>query len=71
MGTSLIRNCHPPQDHHRALGMALLQGPMGGGVLMSEVPLYIYKTPSPFSNNCGVVQGYLAHKKTPPPRTLQ
>ena len=24
MGTSLIRNCTPPQDHHRALGIALL-----------------------------------------------
>jgi hypothetical protein len=38
-GTSLIRNTHPPQVHHRSLVIGLLQGPMGG-VLMSEVPLY-------------------------------
>ena len=25
---------------HRSLGIELLQGPVGGGVLMSEVPLY-------------------------------
>ena len=48
--------------------MVLLQGP-GALFLMSEVPLY-----------CGHasahgkqlhLQGYLAHKKTPPPGTLQ
>ena len=35
--TSLTRNCPPPSDHHRALGIAPLQGPMGGRFLMSEV----------------------------------
>ena len=38
-GTSLIRNCAPPSDHHRALGIALLLGPTGGQFLMSEVTL--------------------------------
>ena len=30
----------PPQDHHRALGMVLQQGPRGWRFLMSEVPLH-------------------------------
>ena len=30
----------PPLDHHRAPGIVLLEGPRGGGGLMSEVPLY-------------------------------
>ena len=34
----------PPQDHHRFLGIGLLQGSTGGGVLMSEVPLYPPRT---------------------------
>jgi len=29
----------PPEDHHRALGIVLLQGPQRVGFLMSEVPL--------------------------------
>ena len=29
----------PPWDHHRSLGIGLLQCPTGGGVLMSEVPM--------------------------------
>ena len=29
----------PPYDHHRALGMVLLQGPRGRRFLMTEVPL--------------------------------
>jgi len=37
--TSLIRNCPPPQDHHRALGIILLKGPRGALFLMSEVPV--------------------------------
>ena len=37
--TSLIRNSPPPQDHYRALGIVLLQGPRGARFLMSEVPL--------------------------------
>ena len=37
-GTSLIRNSNPLWDHHRALGVGLLQGPRGGRFLMSEVP---------------------------------
>ena len=28
-GTSLIRNSAPPWDHHRALGIVLLEGPRG------------------------------------------
>ena len=39
--TSPIRNSSPPSDHHRALGIVLLQGPRGALFLMSEVPLYI------------------------------
>ena len=39
-GTLLIRKCPPPQDHHRALGISLLQGPRGMRFLMREVPLY-------------------------------
>jgi len=39
-GTSLIRNSAPPQDHHRALGIVLLQGPRRRVFLMSEIPLY-------------------------------
>ena len=36
----------------------------GGGVfIMSEVPLYVS---GPISPEAGI-QGYLAHKKTPPP----
>ena len=35
-----MRNNLPPQDHQRALGMSLLQGPREGLFLMSEVPLY-------------------------------
>ena len=38
--TSLIRNPQPPQDHHKALGIGILQGPRVGRFLMSEVPLY-------------------------------
>ena len=40
-GTLLIRKTHPPQDHHKSLGIGLLQGNTGGGVLMSEVPLLV------------------------------
>ena len=29
-----------PLDHHRALGIGLLQGPRGKRFIMSEVPLY-------------------------------
>ena len=39
-GTSLIRNCSPPEDHRRVLGIGLRQGPRGRLFLMSEVPLY-------------------------------
>ena len=38
-GTSLIRNSSPPQDHHRALGIFLVQGPRGALSRMSKVPL--------------------------------
>ena len=40
-GTSLIRKRTPPYDHHRALGVTVLQDPTGWHFLMSEVPLYI------------------------------
>jgi len=47
----------------------------GGGGLMSEVTLYgiDYEWFAPESAvKCrGTLQGYLAHKKHPPPRTLQ
>ena len=39
VGTSLIRNSPPPQDHHRALEIAILQGPGSALVFMGEVPL--------------------------------
>jgi hypothetical protein len=29
-GTSLVRNNLSPWDHHRALGLVLLEGPTGG-----------------------------------------
>ena len=31
-GTSLIRNRPPPEDHHRAPGIGLLEGPREGAV---------------------------------------
>jgi len=40
-GTSLIRNRLPSQDHHRALGIVLLQGARGALLLMGEVPLQV------------------------------
>ena len=41
MGTSLIKKSPPPpQDHHRALGIVLLQGLGGKLFLMSETPLH-------------------------------
>ena len=39
--TSLIRNRHPPQDHHRAPAINLLQATRVGRFLMSKVPLYV------------------------------
>ena len=44
-GTSLIRNSPPPQDHHRILGIVLLQGPRGALFLMSEVHLHSEQAP--------------------------
>jgi len=46
-GTSLIINSPPPQGHHRALGIILLQGPRGSRFLMSEVLLYAAGGPMP------------------------
>ena len=40
-GTSFIRKCPPPQDHHRSLGIVLLQRPKGARILVSEVSLYM------------------------------
>ena len=42
-GTWLIKNSAPPKDHHRSLGIVLLQGPGEALFLMSEVPLYVRK----------------------------
>ena len=39
-GSSLIRNCPPPYDHRRALGIVFLLDPSRRQFLMSEVPLY-------------------------------
>jgi len=39
--TSLITNRHPPQDHHRALGIGLLQGPRAVRFRVSEVTLHV------------------------------
>ena len=38
--TSLIRNCSPPEDHRRALGIALLHSPTRIWFIMREVPMY-------------------------------
>ena len=38
-GTSLIRNCPPPQGHCRAPDTGLLKGPRGWQFRLSEVPL--------------------------------
>ena len=38
-GTSLMRNSRPPQGHHRALGIVLMQGLRGAPFLVGEVPL--------------------------------
>ena len=49
-GTSLVRKAPlPPQDHHRALGIVLLEGARGALFLMSEVPVYLayMKAPPP------------------------
>ena len=78
-GTSLIRNSPPPQDPPRTLGIGLLKGPKGRMFLMSAVPLYSQPTtlgvrgdwrarvPQPGPTIHNPLQGYLAHKKQPPP----
>ena len=38
-GTSLIRNCAPPNDRHKALGIVLLKGARVELSIMSEVLL--------------------------------
>ena len=43
--TSLIRNNNPPQGHHKALGIFLLQDPRGARFFMSKVPLYALLPP--------------------------
>ena len=42
-GTSFIRNSPPPWDHHRTLGIVLLQGPGRGVFRRSQVPLYWFQ----------------------------
>ena len=44
MGTSLIRNGTPPEDHHKAQGIVLLQGPREALFLMSVVNLYLLRS---------------------------
>jgi hypothetical protein len=89
----------PLQDHQKARGKVLLQGPREALFLISEVPLQsdvqgkwpnkqlkmvtgdgsgtklsTFTIVSLFSRPTAVhtaLQGYLAHKKHPPPRTLQ
>ena len=57
-GTSLIRNRRVPKDHPRALDIVLL---LGGAVSYERgIPVMQQR-----------VQGYLAHEKLPPARTLQ
>ena len=57
-GTLLMRNCAPPLDHHRALGIGLLQGPRRKHFLMSEVPMYgLQNTPVWGVHEGGEVQG--------------
>ena len=43
-GTSLIRTPPPPWDHHRALGIGVMQDSVGRQFLMSEESLH---TPVP------------------------
>ena len=77
----------PPRlDHHRALDINLLKGARVGRFLMSEVSLYSeHLNRSPLSAGGATffrvegsgkrlaadLQGYLAHKKQRPLRTLQ
>ena len=36
-------NHAPAEDHHRSLGIGLPRGPIGGGGLVSEVPLQWFR----------------------------
>ena len=59
-----------------ALGPGPYDSPRGGAFFMSEVPLYmhegrvgvdegLWECTTAFQDRRGVLQGYLAHKKTP------
>ena len=77
----------PPQDPPRTLPIGLRWGPRGVRFLVSEVPLYsggsskvevkslkwqwVKIVPKEVLGLTYVLQEYLAHKKTPPPRTPQ
>jgi hypothetical protein len=51
----LMRNCPPPWDHRRALGIGLLKGARLRWFLMSEVPLYgITNLNPPSTRRCRV-----------------
>ena len=69
-------NAHPPRNPPRTLGIGLRQGPTGVHFLVSEVPLYSIEKPRQLraARTCHRrihhLQGYLAHKKPPPPMTL-
>ena len=52
----------PPHDHHRALGIVLLQGPRGALFLMSEVPLYVQMSEGAAAGE----EAHLAYKKMHP-----
>ena len=60
-GTSLIRNCPPPWNHRRTLGIILLEGPRSVLFLMGEVPLYSRGT-------SGIAA---SHTKSPPSKNKQ
>jgi hypothetical protein len=73
-GTSLIRNSADLGPYSRVMPRALWWSQGGGLFLMSEVPLYLdacrfEHLPLPLTWS-SQAQGYLDHKKQPPPRTL-
>ena len=73
-GTSLMRNRHPVGPCSRTMPGLLWRSYGRGRFLMSEVPLYGRVLGGAFCYERGTpvhVQGYLADKKQPLPRTLQ
>ena len=74
-GTSLIGNRHPVGPYIRTTPRLLWQSCGRVRFLMSEVPLYKasprLRATKIHAHGCPPVQGYLAHKKQRPTRTLQ